>query len=262
MIRLDVQTPSGVRGVHDSGGPGPVVLWHGGTPNTGEPPAPWLDGSTRWIGIDRPGYGRSPRLLGRDVASVAADVAAVLDHLGVQHCRTVGHSGGASHALACAALLPGRITSTLAISGLAPYAARGWFEGMGPHSIATLTAATRGRPAKEEFEAAGGTGGVDFLPADWSTLEGRWGWFGSVVEAASANGPGGLVDDDLAHVNPWGFDPATITVPVRVVHGEADRVVPVRHARRLAALIPRAELVTVAGAGHLSVLETLETPNP
>ncbi len=46
--------------------------------------------------MDRPGYGRSTRLPGRTVADVAADVRAVLDHLGIALCRTVGHSGGAS----------------------------------------------------------------------------------------------------------------------------------------------------------------------
>lgn len=254
MKRFEVETPAGVRGVHDTGGSGPVVLWHGGTPNTGEPPAPWLSPDTRWIGVDRPGYGRSPRRRGRTVADVVQDVRAVLDHLGIATCATVGHSGGASHALACAALLPDRITHCLAVSGIAPYDGPAWFEGFGPHSLATLSAATKGSLAKEEFEAAGGTGGVDFTADDWATLEGPWGWFGAVVQEASAGGPGGLADDDLAHVNPWGFSPADITVPVRIVHGEADRVVPVQHAHRLAALIPHAELSTVPSASHLSVL--------
>ena len=35
----------------------------------------------------------------------------------------------------------------------------------------------------------------------------------------SRDGIGGMVDDDLAYVAPWGFDPADITVPVLVLHG-------------------------------------------
>ncbi|PRY17419.1 alpha/beta fold hydrolase [Kineococcus rhizosphaerae] len=256
--RTELELPDGrTLGIHDTGGAGDVVLWHGGTPNTGEPPAPWRETDTRWIGVDRPGFGRSPRLPGRRVADVAADVRAVLDHLGVETCRSVGHSGGGSHALACAALLPERTTSALSISGLAPFSGADWFEGMGPHSRASLGRATGGRRAKEQFEAAGGSGGVDFTDDDWATLEGPWGWFGTVVAEATADGRGGVVDDDVAHVNPWGFDPAAITVPVTLVHGEADRVVPLAHARRLAALIPGADLVTVPGAGHLSVLEEI-----
>lgn len=256
--RTELHLPDGrVLGIHDTGGEGDVVLWHSGTPGTGEPPAPWRESDARWIGVDRPGYGRSSRRPGRRVADVAADVAAVLDHLGVGTCRTVGHSGGGAHALACAALLPGRVTSALSIAGLAPFTGADWFEGMGPHSRASLGRATGGRKAKERFEAAGGSGGVDFTDDDRAALDGPWHWFAAVVAEATADGHGGVVDDDVAHVTDWGVDPAAITVPVTLVHGEADRVVPVAHARRLAELVPGADLITVPGAGHLSVLEAI-----
>ncbi|WP_432513384.1 alpha/beta fold hydrolase [Kineococcus sp. SYSU DK001] len=257
--RTELTLPDGrTLGIHDTGGSGDeggdVVLWHGGTPNTGEPPAPWRGTDTRWIGVDRPGYGRSPRTPGRTVADVAADVRAVLDHLGIAACRTVGHSGGAPHALATAALLPDRVTSVLAVSGPAPFpadpTAEDWFAGMGPASRATLARAVEGRAAREGFEA----GPPDFTADDHAALEGPWGWFGTVVREATADGDGGAVDDDLALVRPWGFDLASITVPVVLVHGEADLVVPVAHAHRLAAAVPGADLVPVPGAGHLSVL--------
>jgi hypothetical protein len=87
----------------------------------------------------------------------------------------------------------------------------------------------------------------DFLPADWAALEGEWGWFGGVVVPALANGPGPLIDDDLAYVVPWGFDPATIGARTLLVHGAGDRVVPGRpqrvagppHPRRRAPHRPR-----------------------
>ena len=75
-----------------------------------------------------------------------------------------------------------------------------------------------------------------------------------VVNPAVANGPGPLIDDDLAHVRPWRFDPAAIRVPVLLFHGTADRMVPSTHAEWLAARIPGAELRLVPDAGHLSVL--------
>ncbi len=89
----DRRAPDGLRlpdgrvlGVHDAGpADADVVLWHGGSPNTGEPPGPWRTDGERWIGVDRPGYGRSTRLPGRTVADVADDERAVLvlDHLGI-----------------------------------------------------------------------------------------------------------------------------------------------------------------------------------
>ena len=68
-------------------------------------------------------------------------------------------------------------------------------------------------------------------------------------------GPGGLIDDDLAYVSPWGCDPRTIKAPVLLLHGEADGIIPASHARWLASHCPTAELRIAAGAGHISVLD-------
>src|SRR5207244_8356485 len=42
-----------------------------------------------------------------------------------------------------------------------------------------------------------------------------------------------------------------IACPTLVLHGTEDRLVPVENARRMAALIPRARLALLEGAGHL-----------
>ena len=89
---------------------------------------------------------------------------------------------------------------------------------------------------------------------DLAALDGEWGWFGSVVAAASPSGPAPAIDDDLAYVNPWGFDPADASAPTLLVHGTTDRIVPVAHPRWLATRIPHAELRVLEGAGHLSVV--------
>lgn len=47
-------------------------------------------------------------------------------------------------------------------------------------------------------------------------------------------------------------------VPTLVVRGEQDTLIPVEQADELAALMPKAEVVTLAGAGHLPPLETPE----
>jgi pimeloyl-ACP methyl ester carboxylesterase len=249
---------TGVRGAAD----GPVVLWHHGTPNIGPPPLPLFDHADslgiRWLGYDRPGYGGSTPLPDRDVASAAGDVAAVADAAGVDRFAIMGHSGGSPHALGCAALLPHRVSVVVAGSSLAPFGANGldWFAGMAPSGEAALRAAVAGRAAKERYEASATDDGSGFTAADHAALGAEWSWFGSVVGPALAHGPGGLIDDDLAYVHPWGFDPTVIDVPVLLFHGAQDRLVPVAHSEWLAAQIGGAELRISPADGHVSVLRS------
>ena len=59
----------------------------------------------------------------------------------------------------------------------------------------------------------------------------------------------------MAFVSPWGFDPADVATPTLLLHGAADPVVPIGHARWLAAHIPGADLRITTDDGHVSVLD-------
>jgi pimeloyl-ACP methyl ester carboxylesterase len=87
-----------------------------------------------------------------------------------------------------------------------------------------------------------------------AALAGEWSWFNDVVGPATAGGPGGQVDDDIAYVTPWGVDPGDIVAPVLLLHGDRDGIVPAAHGRWLAQRIPRAELRVLPEDGHISVL--------
>ena len=67
----------------------------------------------------------------------------------------------------------------------------------------------------------------------------------------------GWIDDVLAFCSPWGFDPATVRVPVLLWHGASDVLSPVSHARWLADRIPSAAVVVQAGAAHFGALDVL-----
>ena len=267
MTETDLELGDGRRlRAYDAGGAGAsgrlAVFWHHGTPNIGAPPTPLFPAAERlgirWVAHDRPGYGGSTPVPDRNVASVAADVAAVADALGIDRFAVMGHSGGGPHALACAALLPERVVGVVAVAGLAPFDAEGldWFAGMAPAGVASLRAAAAGRAAKERHEAGAEFDPEVFTPADHAALSGEWGsWLGGVVGPAVEAGPGGLIDDDLAYVAPWGFDPSRVAAPVLFLHGGRDRVAPVSHGEWLARRCPSAELRLRPDDGHISVLE-------
>jgi pimeloyl-ACP methyl ester carboxylesterase len=250
--------------VYDTGASGGVrlaVFWHHGTPNVGAPPKPLFSASARlgirWVSYHRPGYGGSTSNPGRNVASAATYVTGVADALGIHRFAVMGHSGGGPHALACGALVPERVLGVVSIAGLAPFDAEGldWFAGMGRSGVATLRAAAEGREAKERYvREFGADYDPEFTPADLVALSGAWSWLQDVVRPAVAAGPRAAIDDDLAYVAPWGFDPAQVTAPVLLLHGGLDRIAPSSHGRWLASRCRSAELWLCPDDGHISIL--------
>ena len=249
-------------GPGDIGGPantGLTVFWHHGSPQIGAPPEPMLPVGERygirWVGLDRPGYGTSTPNPDRDVAAVAADVAGIADALGIGRFAVMGSSGGGPHALACASLLADRVLAVACLASIAPCDAEGldWFDGMAASGAAELRAAVQGHAALEAHLASTDFDPELFTPADHAALAKDWSWLGVSAERAMSNGTGGLVDDDMAFVRPWGFDPGTGTAPILLVHGDEDRVVPFAHGEWLAGHCRTAELLRSPADGHISV---------
>jgi len=268
---------------------GQVLLFHHGTPGVGVPSPGILEAvaarNLRYMAFARAGYAGSSRQPGRSVADVAADAAAVLDHMGVDRCLTIGTSGGGPHALACAALIPDRIVAAAAVASVAPFEAVGleFLDGMGPENIDEFGAALAGPEALDAFltriapsfaeatgaEIADAFGGL-VLAVDREALTGGFAEaVAADVRAALSGGIWGWHDDDLAFVKPWGIDLAGIVVPVDVWQGEQDRMVPFAHGAWLADHIAGARPHLFAHHGHLSlvagsigtILDELLTPD-
>jgi pimeloyl-ACP methyl ester carboxylesterase len=248
---------------------GTPVLFHHGTPGSRldrHPDKAVYDGF-RLVSADRPGYGGSDRDLGRTVASVAADVAAVADELELDRFAVFGVSGGGPHALACAALLPGRVTRAAIVVGAAPSddPELDFLAGMAEINLKEFAAARRGRAAIEAelapYVEACRTDPdavldqiASELPAyDRQVLERppvRAVFRESLGESAR-QGPAGWADDDLAFVAGWGFRLEEVRVPVRLWQGELDVLVPRSHGEYLARKLPDAAFELVPGAGHM-----------
>ena len=267
---------------------GRALIFIHGTPGAGLPDPEGAKVAVargwRWISWSRPGYGQSTPQADRRVASIAADAAAVLDHLGVEHAYVVGHSGGGPHAIACAALLPDRILGAATIGGVAPYPADGldWFAGMGPENIEEFGETLKGREAETAMAERVGPGwrnvtGTDIIAAfgglidevDAGSLTSAYGEFvAAEIRHALSRGFEGWIDDDLLFVEPWGFDLGAIERPVHIWQGAHDRMVPYGHGQWLAAHVGSACPHLYAEHGHLSlavdsfgeILDELATP--
>jgi pimeloyl-ACP methyl ester carboxylesterase len=237
-----------------------TVVWHHGSPQSGAPLPPLLEAAAqrgiRLVSYGRPSYGGSSPQPGRDVVSAAGDVAQLADALGIERFAVMGASGGAPHALACAARLPDRVTGVVCLAGIAPYTgASEWFDGM----IASggLRAALEGRDARARYAETAEFDERSFIPKDIDALSGTWASLGEDADHAGAASPDGLIDDDVAFVKPWGFALAHVAAPVLVVQGGEDRIVPVAHADDLVRGCRRPELWLRPHDGHISVLNAV-----
>lgn len=254
----------------------PVFLLHG-TPGSRLGPAPrgmvLYQRGMQLIAYDRPGYGGSDRLAGRSVADVAEDVRAIADALGLDRFAVVGRSGGAPHALACAALLPERVTRAAALVTLAPRDADGldWFEGMAASNVLEYTTATvdpDGLTARFIMRSAeirrDPVRLLDDLRRELTDSDrmvvadaGVRSMLLRNYQEALRTSAYGWIDDALAFCSPWGFDPAGITARVLLWHGEKDVFSPVGHSRWLAQRIPGVTAVLEPAAAHFDALHAL-----
>jgi pimeloyl-ACP methyl ester carboxylesterase len=235
-----------------------TLVWHHGSPQSGAPLEPLLAAAERrgmrLVSYGRPSYGGSSPLPGRDVASAAADVAQLADALEVSSFAVMGASGGGPHALACAALLPERVTGAVSVAGLAPFTEEfDWFAGMVLDGA--LRAAREGREARVRYAESAEFDKDSFTAADWAALSGAWASLAEDAGRAGAAWPDGEVDDDVAFAAPWGFDLTQIDPRVLVVQGGEDRVVPPAHADWLTRHCLRPELWLRPRDGHVSVLD-------
>lgn len=75
----------------------------------------------------------------------------------------------------------------------------------------------------------------------------------SAYVEATRRGGRGLTEDMQAVLSPWGFDPTDIRLPVHVVHGRGDTVVPPAHAEYWIETLKDANPVWVEDAGHFLI---------
>lgn len=224
----------------------------------------------RLISYDRPGYGGSTSQPGRTVAACAEDVAVIAGELGIERLAVWGLSGGAMHALACAALLPSLVPAVAVLACSAPWKADGldYFAGMGQLNIDDMTlmlddpVAAREKYESDRLELLATT--PDALleqlrtllaPVDADVFTGERAQY-RIESWRSGLEPGadGWWDDEAAFFAPWGFELGLIRTPVLLLHGRHDRFVPFAHGEWLSRHIPGVEARLTEDDGHLTLV--------
>lgn len=205
------------------------------------------------VAIDRPGSGYSGRPAGGDNSpqAQAGVLRAAAAALGLRRPLLVGHSLGAAVALAWALDDPGGIAAVVTLCGWV-YPVGGpppWFDRLvRVHSVArlvgTLGRSRLGRPLVDAMLRRAFT--PDTAPADYARLA-------PPLAVAEANIAWDGADNRAARAGLTALAPqyAGLRVPLVVVVGEGDRMVPPAVSLRLHELVPGSELVRVPGAGHM-----------
>jgi pimeloyl-ACP methyl ester carboxylesterase len=213
------------------------VIAHNGSPSTRwrrpEQIEAMHESGVRVLMPDRPGYGGSTRRPGRTVADVVPDVIALADAQGWDRFAVFGGSGGAPHALACAALLPQRVIRCAVLSGIRPP------DPAPPPDEPTLRSQLE--QVADDIMAKIAAGGPEF-PGESAALPARDDPAAMArLRATFVDSHDGWVDDSLAFARPWGFTMPDGAVPVGIWHGTQDTNLSPDHAEWLLTHISGAE---------------------
>lgn len=223
----------------------PLVLLHGNsqTHHAFDRLTPHLARPGRMlVGVDSRGHGRSPRGTGPlSIASMADDVAEVLDRMDLSGAILLGFSDGGNIALDLVTRHPGRVAAVITCgANLSP-------EGLTPAALDRVRLPHRVARALAD--------GADVV----STRVARCAWsrpHGVVTAAGRGTGVHALrrVEERLRLMSD---DPcittealARVECPVLVLAGERD-VIRREHTREIADAVPRGQAAILRGAGHM-----------
>lgn len=225
------------------------------------------------IAPDRPGYGGSDPHPGRSLLDWAMDVASLADKLKLDRFVVLGVSGGGPGALACAATMPDRLAAVGVVSGPAPTNAHGVMAGLSgvnhffyklawyapwlsKLNIRLVAAMVRRDPEKYINTMRKKLHSVDQQILDRSEIKQML--VDDFAEALRRGSTGMVGDMRVNHGCPWGFSLEAIHCHVKFWSCGLDRSVSPAMARYLAAAVPDSQLIEIANAGHLWVLNHIQ----
>jgi non-heme chloroperoxidase len=255
FITVGRENSAAIRIYYEDHGSGPpVVLVHGYALNGHsweKQEAALLAAGHRVITYDRRGSGASSRpSTGYDFETLAADLHVLLSRLDLRGVVLVGFAMGTGEvARYLAAHGPGRVRAAVLVAPLLPFLLKTDDnpDGIDRSAFDRLTARiTADRPAAMK-DFLDDSYNVDLLGGD-RVSDQAWQNSFYVAISASAHAALGCV---TACLEDFRGDLARIKIPVLVIHGDQDRVLPYEAtSRRLPALLENARSTVIAGGPH------------
>ena len=254
---------------------GPLVLHNHGGPSSRLEARLFADAAVkhglRFVGVDRPGIGRSSPQKERSYAGWADDLVAIADALGRREFGVTGWSEGGPWALAAAAYVdPERLRHVSSIAG-GSYGAFG--DNWASDRMSRIDAlggflALHFEPGFRLMYAALGITAEHFRGTYAKQLRQAVNAYDAAILAAPgveeafcdasaecfAQGSDGLVRDAELLYRRWAFDVGAIRRPVHMWQGDDDTLVPEFINRAVADRMPGAVWHEVKGAGHFVAL--------
>jgi 3-oxoadipate enol-lactonase len=173
----------------------------------------------------------------------ASDIAGLLDHLGIQKTAIVGHSMGGYVALAFARLFPERVSSLGLVSS---------------QVLADPPDRKEGRYKSAADVAENGIASVVATMTPKFTADENLQSFARIsLERQQAAGYIGALRAMAERMDSTPLL-SSLKVPVVIVHGESDALIPVDRAREVKTALPAAHLVEISRVGHMPMMEAKE----
>jgi pimeloyl-ACP methyl ester carboxylesterase len=229
---------------HGTGGP-PVVVLHGlfGSGENWRTPGRRLgEHGYDVVLADLPNHGRSPHAAAMDLTSMARDVAALLDALAWRDAHLVGHSLGGKVAMQLALDAPQRLRSLVVVDIAArPTASANAAVLAALRALDPTRLASRGEADAALAARLPDRGERQFLLKNLERDErGGWRWRLGLDGIAAS----------WAALQRAPHGGGASQLPALFLRGERSPYLGEGDLPAIRALFPRAELVTVAGAGH------------
>ena len=205
------------------------------------------------VAFDRPGFGLTERPMPGEWAgpnpytpeAQAGLTVGLMDALGVERGILVGHSAGGTIALLTALTYPERVEALVLVDAAV-------YSGGTPGWLRPILHTPQMRHLGPLLVRSIQNWGMDLARSAWHDPEKLTPeiWEGYTRPLRAQNWDRALWELTLAS-HPLDLRPAGVSVPVLVITGDDDRIVPTEQSIRLAGELPRAELRVIPDCGHI-----------